>query len=92
MRELFDKSITKFQNHQEKLDYEIADIGSRGVRLSLTKSRLTEQQTTIKSLKSENEDIDYEDIVIDYSSAELIYEAALQSAGKVVRQSLLDFL
>lgn len=92
LRTLFDQSITKFQKHQSALDFEIADIGSRGVRLSLTENRLIEQQTTIKSLKSENEDVELEDIVIDYSSAQLIYQAALQSASKAVRQSLLDFL
>ena len=92
LRNLFDQSISKFQKHQSKLDFEISDIGSRGVRLTLTENRLIEQQTTIKSLKSENEDVELEDIVIDYSSAQLIYQAALQSASKAVRQSLLDFL
>lgn len=92
MRELFDSSITKFQKHQEKLDFAISDIGTRCVRLELTKSRLTEQQTSITELKSNNEDIDLEDVVIDYTSSELIYNAALQSASRVVRQTLLDFL
>lgn len=92
MRDIFDEGITKFQNHQNTLDFEIADIGTRCVRLELTKSRLTEQQTNIKDLKSNNEDIDLEDVVIDFTSAELIYNAALQSAAKVVRQSLLDFM
>jgi len=92
IRELFDATITKFQDHQQKLDFAISDIGTRGVRLELTKNRLLEQQTNIKDLKSENEDIDLEETAIDYSSSNLIYNASLQSASKVVRQSLLDFL
>ncbi|HAZ91281.1 MAG TPA: flagellar hook-associated protein 3 [Eubacterium sp.] len=92
VRELFDSSITKFQNHQSDLNFEISDIGTRGIRLDLVKQRLVEQQANIKDLKSENEDIDLEEAAIDYKSSNLIYNASLQSASKVVRQSLLDFL
>lgn len=61
-------------------------------RLNLTKSRLTEQKTNFTKLKSENEDIDLEEVVISYTAAELVYNASLTAASKVVQQTLLDFL
>lgn len=69
-----------------------ADVGNRMNRLNLTKSRLTEQKTNFTKLKSENEDIDLEEVVINYTAAELVYNASLTAASKVVQQTLLDFL
>ena len=50
------------------------------------------QNTNFTSLKSENEDIDLEEVVISYTSAQLVYNAALSAASKVVQQTLLDFI
>ena len=61
-------------------------------RLNLTKSMLTEQKTNFQNLKSQNEDIDLEEVIVGYSSAQLVYNASLTAASKVVQQTLLDFL
>ena len=67
-------------------------MGSRKVRLTLTETRLTQQQTTFKELKSKNEDVELEDIAVDFAAAETVYNAAIATASKTVRQSLLDYL
>ena len=92
MQKAFDAGNTIFQKYEEQLASAIADVGNRTTRLKLTESRLTEQRTSVQELKSKNEDVDLEEIVVNYSSAELVYNASLTSASKVVRQSLLDFL
>lgn len=92
MQKAFDAGNTIFQKYEQQLASAIADVGNRTTRLKLTEARLTEQQTSVKELKSKNEDIELEDVVVNYSSAELVYNASLTSASKVVRQSLLDFL
>lgn len=92
MQETFESAITKMQGYQQTLTATTSDVGNRISRLTLTKSRLVEQQTNFKKLKSENEDVDLEDVAVSYSSAELVYNASLTAASKVVRQSLLDFL
>ncbi|MCR5216679.1 MAG: flagellar hook-associated protein FlgL [Lachnospiraceae bacterium] len=92
LQKTFEAGITKMQNHQEAIDIGIADIGNRMKRLELTETRLKEQKTNFTELKSNNEDIDLEEIVIDYSSAELVYNSSLTAASKVVRQTLLDFI
>lgn len=88
----FEAGITWMQDHQESVDIGIADIGNRMTRLNLTKTRLESQKTNFTQLKSTNEDIDLEEVVINYSSAELVYNASLTAASKVVRQTLLDFI
>ena len=80
------------QNHQESIDIALADIGNRMVRLNLTKSRLQDQKTNFTDLKSANEDVELEEVVINYASAQLVYNASLTAASKVVRQTLLDFI
>ena len=54
------------QGYQEQASLAKADAGNRMTRLNLTKSRLTEQKTNFTNLKSENEDIDLEEVVVGY--------------------------
>jgi flagellar hook-associated protein 3 FlgL len=53
---------------------------------------MSNQQTTVKSLKSNNEDKELSEVVIDYTSAYTAYQASLQAAGKLAKQTLLDYL
>lgn len=92
MEALFARGMTQMKEYQAVLNAEISDVGSREVRLSLVKSRLTQQETTFKDLKSKNEDMELEDITVEFAAAETIYDAAIATASKTVRQSLLDYL
>ena len=92
MTKAFEKGIGQMQGYQEQISNAKADVGNRIQRLDLTKSRLTEQKTNFTSLKSENEDIDLEEVVVNYTAAQLVYNAALSAASKVVQQTLLDFI
>ncbi len=92
MTNAFERGIKQTQDYQQQASLAKADVGNRMNRLNLTKSRLTEQKTNFTKLKSENEDIDLEEVVISYTAAELVYNASLTAASKVVQQTLLDFL
>ena len=92
MEALFAKGITQMKGYQSTVNTELSDVGSRKVRLTLTETRLTQQQTTFKDLKSKNEDVELEDIAVDFAAAETVYNAAIATASKTVRQSLLDYL
>ncbi len=92
MKDAFEAGIGQMQGYLDQVSNAKADVGNRQIRLDLTKSRLTEQKTNFTDLKSQNEDIDLEEIVVTYTSAQLVYQAALSAASKVVQQTLLDFL
>lgn len=92
MQKTFELAITDYQGHQERIDLEIADIGSRDKRLELNKERLTSQEANFEELKSLNEDVDMAETIIKYKAAEVVYDASLLAASKVVTKSLLDFI
>lgn len=92
MKKMFSNGITGFSNYMEKVNLALTDVGSRGDRLSIIKNRMMEQQYTVKNLKSTNEDKELSDIVIDYTSAYTAYQASLQAAAKVEKQTLLDYI
>jgi len=92
LQKRFEEAITEFQNHQQKFDLAITDVGNRVVRLSLNKERLTSQQTNLEELKSINEDADMAETAILLKTASYVYEASLSSTSKVMSTSLMDFI
>lgn len=92
MEKLFSAEMTKVKDYQQIVGLQLADVGARATRLTLTESRLTEQQTTFKDLKSDNEDADLEETVVNNTQAKALYQAALSAAAGCVKQSLLDYI
>lgn len=92
MTQAFEAGVGQMKDYQQQVSLAKADVGNRMVRLNLTKGRLTEQKANFQELKSKNEDVDLEEVIIGYSAAELVYNASLTAASKVVQQTLLDFL
>ena len=92
MESIFSKELTRVSGYQQTVDLQLADLGARSKRLTLTESRLTEQNTTFSDLKSKNEDAELEDTVVKLSAASTLYEAALTAASDCVKQSLLNFI
>lgn len=92
VQKLFSRGMTSFQDYKEDVELEVTDVGSRGSRLELTKSRMDTQKTTVTTLISNNEDREISDILLDYKSSYTAYQSALQAASKVKEMSLLDYL
>lgn len=91
-QKLFENGITVFQNALDDTNLSITNVGTRSSKLALIKSRMQNQKTTFETLKSENEDVDITEVAIKLSSAELTYEAALMATGKVLQNTLLNFI
>lgn len=92
LNDIYTSGLTKFQNHKTTVGNARADIGSRQQRLELTEVRLSAQKTTVKNLKSTNEEINVTDVAVEYAEAKSVYDASLAAAAKVVQKRLLDFL
>lgn len=92
MKEAFSRGITRYKEHQEKLGIELSDIGARLIRLSLNEERLSAQKLNVEDLKSKNEEIEQEEVAVEWAAAEAVYDASLATAAKVVQKSLLDFI
>ncbi len=92
LQSLFSDGITKFRNYKQDTDLAITDVGSRASRLSLTKTRMTAEKSTINTLISDNEDRELSDILIDYESAYTAYQSSLTAASKINKMTLLDYI
>lgn len=92
MQEAFSKGISTSAAEQNKVNTALADLGSRYLRLQLTENRLSSQKIDFEELLSQNEDVDIVETVIKMGSAEVVYNASLSAAAKVVQNTLLDFL
>lgn len=91
-QKLFEGGMTKMQGHLDVLNFAVTENGTRGQKLELISNRLMSQKTNFETLKSENEDIDITDVAIKLSSAELTYSSALMATGKVLQNSLMNFI
>ncbi len=85
-------AITTCQNSQEKLNIALADHGSRYNRMKMTKVKLEQQELDTEDAKSENEDADLGEAYINFSEADLLYQATLNATSKILGQSLLNFI
>ena len=91
-RETFSRGLTAMDNEENTVNAATSDIGTRYKRLELTQDRLSTQQVEFTDLLSQNEDADLVDTIVNYNAANTVYNASLQAAGKVVKNTLLDFL
>lgn len=80
-----DKNINNIINKR-------ADLGARMNRLELVENRLGEQEIVAKKTMSDNEDIDYEEVITNLITQESLHRAALSAGSRIIQPSLLDFL
>ncbi len=88
----FSHAITVFQDAKSKLNVAVAEHGARYNRLKMSQSQLEVLQLDTDEAKSENENIDLEEIFVNYTEADLLYQASLQATAKILGTSLLDFI
>lgn len=88
----FESGITVLQGYLDQVNVAVTDCGARGSRLELIESRLSSQQITFDTLKSDNEDADLAEVAVQLGSARLTYEAALKATGKIMQTNLMDFI
>lgn len=92
MQKLYNSYIGNCDKYIEQVNRAITDVGSKGMSLELIKNRMSNQQTTMETLKSTNEDRDLSDIIIDYTASYTAYQASLQAASKINQNTLLNYL
>lgn len=88
----FENQITKYQQYMDDSRVAMTDNATRGSRLDLIKTRLTNQQATYKELQQDNEGIDITEVAVELTSADLTYNAALMATGKIMQTSLMNYI
>ena len=88
----FENQITKYQKYMDDSRVAMTDNATRGSRLELIATRLTNQQATFKELQQDNEGIDITEVAVEMTSAELTYNAALMATGKIMQTNLMNYI
>lgn len=92
VQKLYNSYIGNCDKYLSNVNLALTDVGSKGDSLDVTKNRMENQQSTVESLKSDNEDRDISDIIIDYTAAYNAYQASLQAAAKINQNTLLNYI
>ena len=92
LQKTYEQYIGRFDKYLESTNIAITNAGSLKNSLNLTMTRVENQQMTIEELKSDNEDRDISDIIIDYYASYNAYQSSLTAAGKLGQSSLLDYI
>jgi flagellar hook-associated protein 3 FlgL len=69
-----------------------SDLGATLNQVLLTKNRLEERQDTYSQLYARLQDIDLPKTITDLTAKEQTYQASLSLMGRILPQSLMDFL
>ena len=92
LKKTYKQYITNFDNYLDDGNNAITNIGSCQNRLDLAKTRVENQQMTVEQLKTNNDDREISDVIIDYYASYNAYTSSLTAAAKVGKQTLLDYL
>ncbi len=85
-------SIEKLKHKQVDVLALATDLGGRMNRIDLVKNRYEKDQINYETVKSEVEDADLAEVVMNLKMAEAVYHAALAIGDQVIQPSLVDFL
>lgn len=82
----------KLESRSTKMQSCISEVGARTNRVELVQARLNDYNLNVTTLQSKTEDADIASLLIQATSAQTIYEAALKSSAQIMQPSLMDFM
>lgn len=91
-QKMFEGMITKVQKISDFTSLAITDNGTRASRLDLISNRLMTQKSTFETLQSANEDIDVTEVTVQLTSMNYSYQSALLATGKILQNSLMNYI
>ena len=92
MQKMMEGLITKTQEISGFTSLAITDNGTRASRLDLISNRLMTQKSTFETLQSANEDIDVTEVTVKLTSMDYSYQSALLATGKILQNSLMNYI
>ena len=88
----FQDLIASIDKYTTNISKQRTDIGSRMARLELIENRLGDDYVAYNSLLSENEDVDFIEVISNLSAMDVVYKAAMNVGAKLIQTSLVDFI
>jgi flagellar hook-associated protein 3 FlgL len=85
-------AMGNMDGHMSRINGEIADVGGKSKGMEAKENMIASLKLTYTDRKSNLEDADLSEAMIELNSKQLAYNAALSSASKIMQLSLVDFL
>jgi flagellar hook-associated protein 3 FlgL len=76
----------------EALTAHLAEIGSKDSRLQITEQRLEYERPEYIGFLAKEADLDITEAIMDLKMLEYAHQAAVGTAARIIRPTLLDFL
>jgi flagellar hook-associated protein 3 FlgL len=84
--------IGKIQDAQNNTLSTLSKVGGMINRMELMQNRYEDERLTYIEQKSNVEDVDYAEAYMNYSMAQVVYNAALQVGTEIIQRSVLDYM
>lgn len=84
--------LDKIDNRIDSILAERSELGARLNRVEMVEERLMQQEVIANKTMSDNEDIDFEKVIIDLKTQESVHRAALAASARIIQPTLMDFL
>lgn len=87
-----DKEYTTIQGSIDLVLMERATVGAKQNRVDMMSDRLAIQKEVLTKQQSNVEDVEYEEAITNMITQESIHRAALSVGGRIIQQTLVDFI
>lgn len=91
-QKMFENGMTKMKGHLDQANLAMTNVGSRDASLEMVENRLRSQQTNFRELTDDNEGANMTQLIVQLESADMSFQAALMATGKIVQNSLVNFI
>lgn len=84
--------LSKIETAASNLTASQVRLGGTQERLDLDRNRIIQENSDMQQFLSEVEDADVAALILELNNVQNVYEAALASGGRIIQQSLLNFI
>lgn len=88
----FQELTQNLQDGQTKLLGNVASIGGKANLLEKVEQRLDSKLLNLNEKALETEYVDHTEAIVDFKMQEIAYNSVLQMGGKILQNSLMDFI
>lgn len=84
--------LTPLQKIQDRLTVCQVEVGARSQKIETLENRYSEDVINYESIKSDVEDIDQAEVIMNYKLSMSVYEQALATGAQIIQPTLMDFI
>lgn len=84
--------LDPLQGIQDRLLLRTVEVGTRSQKIETLENRYAQDLINYEAIRSDVEDIDQAEVILNYKLSESIYQQALASGAEIIVPTLMDFL